>query len=941
MLLQRYPLTAMLSQEIGEELPGMIGGAATAKFGLKSGKLAKTAEKLSDVSYKKLAAHSALGGFTDGLIVDPAQAQEFNMTPEQRRASRFTNAYTGAVLAPTINLGTKGIHDIGGKSINAVKKHTPKLAKATKDVSAKVYNNAKELYNSANDRFSDNTAFDSMKKISKGDAHPVKDNLPKNAVITTGGSAFDVWKNLPKEKAFDNNVPVSKPEPKVENIAPKTAEKQKNLKQKESINEGTKTEFPSPETEPVVLEQTTPLKKGSKIPQKVEKESKVKITSTDITPEIINKYKEKFPYVLDIIPSDVEGKYLKVLSEDNHTYISDEELKAVANFEIDKNAPYPDHDSVSLYTPILDDKYNLVFRKNLTKKSKIEVLFDRVGEKEFNSFGEVYDFIKKHKLDVENISTYEKEIRKLDSENITQKIAPKTAAKQKSQTKPVKKVKEGINLKDLSKGDYVVDTLSGEKYMVSDLGLMRRVSDNVTVKLSDDKKRIFQKYTPTKKLPQKPARIISGDNKTRIDYDRHIYEGWTVKDFIDELEKRGIDDVMKGESIYSPFKNRDELKKWCMDNQPYYKKYIPDVVNHFAQKYNLADIETDTKKHDKKGADTSVETVKNVIIEDSKKQKGTLNGHISATDELRPGRAKKKSATTEENGAVRKGKSRTNGSVSEIGRIDDTGIQSDGRLISEHEELINASYKKQQDLNKAIEKFITDKEYEKYKGEIPSEIKNWIKKYTGAGGLEKQGAQGKGLLSEYYTPEDIVKQTWDLVKNYTDTDGSKILEPSVGIGRFFDYAPVGSSLHGIEMNPVSAKIAELLHPNAKIENALFQERFIDKTKNIPLKKITPEYDIVIGNPPYGKYSGRYKGMGEGKGIEQTEQYFIKRGLDVLKDDGILAYVVPSSFLKNEATKSKLEIAKNAVILDAVRLPEETFETTTIGTDIIILKKNAK
>jgi hypothetical protein len=41
---------------------------------------------------------------------------------------------------------------------------------------------------------------------------------------------------------------------------------------------------------------------------------------------------------------------------------------------------------------------------------------------------------------------------------------------------------------------------------------------------------------------------------------------------------------MNGNSWQKPFKNKDELKKWCMENQPFYKKHIPDVVNYFNNK---------------------------------------------------------------------------------------------------------------------------------------------------------------------------------------------------------------------------------------------------------------------------------------------------------------------------------------------------------------------
>lgn len=56
--------------------------------------------------------------------------------------------------------------------------------------------------------------------------------------------------------------------------------------------------------------------------------------------------------------------------------------------------------------------------------------------------------------------------------------------------------------------------------------------------------------------------------------DTQIFEGWTVQNFIDELE------------IVFPFvtfEDRKHLKKWCIDEQPYYKKYIPEVYNHFLE----------------------------------------------------------------------------------------------------------------------------------------------------------------------------------------------------------------------------------------------------------------------------------------------------------------------------------------------------------------------
>lgn len=283
----------------------------------------------------------------------------------------------------------------------------------------------------------------------------------------------------------------------------------------------------------------------------------------------------------------------------------------------------------------------------------------------------------------------------------------------------------------------------------------------------------------------------------------------------------------------------------------------------------------------------------------------------------------------------RKSNERMGGAKSENGSSN-VGIRPENNsLTPAHKETIEKQYNNQHELNQSIENFIKNKEYDKYV-ELPNDIKNWLKSYTGAGGLEKQGAKGKGLLSEYYTPKNIVKKMWDLTAQYINTDGAKVLEPSVGIGRFLESAPDNTTFDVVEMNPISAKITELLYPNANVEVGEFQKRFIKN--NTPVKNVTPEYDIVIGNPPYGPYNGIFKGMGEGKGIDRFETYFINRGLDSLKENGIMTFIIPSSFLDGAITPSKLQIGQKAALLDAYRLPENTFDTTSQGTDIIVLRK---
>ena len=67
-----------------------------------------------------------------------------------------------------------------------------------------------------------------------------------------------------------------------------------------------------------------------------------------------------------------------------------------------------------------------------------------------------------------------------------------------------------------------------------------------------------------------------------MNMNREISEGWTVQDFINELAPL-FNMIQAGNAMTKPFKSKAEVKKWCKDEQPYYKKDIPEVVNHFAK----------------------------------------------------------------------------------------------------------------------------------------------------------------------------------------------------------------------------------------------------------------------------------------------------------------------------------------------------------------------
>ncbi|HBV17458.1 helicase-related protein [Chryseobacterium carnipullorum] len=201
-----------------------------------------------------------------------------------------------------------------------------------------------------------------------------------------------------------------------------------------------------------------------------------------------------------------------------------------------------------------------------------------------------------------------------------------------------------------------------------------------------------------------------------------------------------------------------------------------------------------------------------------------------------------------------------------------------------------------------------------------------------SGGTAKEG---RGILDEYYTQDKIVDSVRNLIKDHFKTQKEiSVLEPSVGTGNFIYAAhelSVNSKITAFEINETTAKIAKLLHPEADINLRSFETEFIDEKGN--KKDFSQQYDLVIGNPPYGEHRGLYKGLGEEPKISKYEDYFVKRSLDSLKPNGVLAMVLPSSWINRQSN------LKNANILEGFRLPNGAFAGTQIGTDIIILRKN--
>ncbi len=105
------------------------------------------------------------------------------------------------------------------------------------------------------------------------------------------------------------------------------------------------------------------------------------------------------------------------------------------------------------------------------------------------------------------------------------------------------------------------------------------------------------------------------------------------------------------------------------------------------------------------------------------------------------------------------------------------------------------------------------------------------------------------------------------------------------------------------------------------------------------------FDIVIGNPPYGAniddlifiYEKEYPATS--KGYKDIYKYFFDQGLRLLRNNGILSYITPSTYLRQPRYGDVRRVLLKYNILQILDLGEDIFEEAVVPVAISILTKN--
>ena len=195
---------------------------------------------------------------------------------------------------------------------------------------------------------------------------------------------------------------------------------------------------------------------------------------------------------------------------------------------------------------------------------------------------------------------------------------------------------------------------------------------------------------------------------------------------------------------------------------------------------------------------------------------------------------------------------------------------------------------------------------------------------------EEYAAARSSTLNAHYTSPTVIQAIYEAVDRMGFETGN-ILEPSMGVGNFFGMLPEemrNSRLYGVELDPVSGRIAKQLYPKADITVGGFETT--DRRDF---------FDLAIGNVPFGQYQVNDKAYN--KLNFSIHNYFFAKALDQVRPGGVVAFVTSRYTMDAKDSTVRRYLAQRAELLGAIRLPNDAFKKNAgaeVVSDIIFLQK---
>lgn len=189
-------------------------------------------------------------------------------------------------------------------------------------------------------------------------------------------------------------------------------------------------------------------------------------------------------------------------------------------------------------------------------------------------------------------------------------------------------------------------------------------------------------------------------------------------------------------------------------------------------------------------------------------------------------------------------------------------------------------------------------------------------------------------LNAHYTSATVISAIYDAVGRIGFTHG-RLLEPALGIGNFFGLMPAEMSarsrLTGVEIDPLTARIARQLYPDADIRVQGFETAALGDGW----------FDLAISNVPFGDYKLHDPSFNEHNFL--VHDYFFAKAIENIRPGGLLVFVTSKGTLDKVNSSLRGYLADKVDFIGAIRLPNTAFKrnaNTEVTTDIVLLRKLA-
>lgn len=190
------------------------------------------------------------------------------------------------------------------------------------------------------------------------------------------------------------------------------------------------------------------------------------------------------------------------------------------------------------------------------------------------------------------------------------------------------------------------------------------------------------------------------------------------------------------------------------------------------------------------------------------------------------------------------------------------------------------------------------------------------------------------VLNAHYTSPTVIRAMYAALDRLGFQHG-RILEPACGLGHFFGVMPetmaARSELTGIEIDPLTARLAKALYPDADIRSQAFENATLP----------TNRFDLAVSNVPFGDYAPYDTKLNPRK--FHIHDYFFVAAAERVRPGGLVVFITSRGTLDKQYPHLREAVAKSCDFVGAIRLPNTAFKKnagTEVTTDIVFLRKRA-